>query len=112
VSCDTNTHKVTVLGDLDIDHKGRHRRDDDDHDRHEFTRDLVKALRDGDAHRDIVREVLEAKYAGIRETLESKAAILAAIAETRVQTLESENRNLRDLFEFAGRRKERCGGHD
>lgn len=120
MSCDTNTHKVTVLGNLDVDHdyRGRHGRDDED--RRVGLKDLIQAARDGEAHRDIVREVLEAKFATVRETVESKAEILRAVAEVgekvseakhdlAVKILEADRERLRDLLMT---KRDRCGGHD
>src|SRR5262245_11920526 len=89
MSCDTNTHKVTVLGDLGMEHyRGRHWRGDygdGGADCEVGLKDLFQAARDGEAHRDILREVLESKFVNVRETLEAKAEVLAAIALSQAE---------------------------
>lgn len=137
MSCDTNTHKVTVLGDLDVNDRrgGRHRRDDDGRD-FDSLRDLLALRANDEDHRDIlvkilevgqanIKETLEAKFAGVRETLEAKSEVLAAVAEARadgkeskhdlaVKILETQLANEKGLREILCRPRERsgCGKHD
>jgi hypothetical protein len=130
MSCDTNTHKVTVLGDLEYDKRGRHRRDDDhDHDSRVGLKDLIEVIRDGEGENRILSAIKDGAAANVRETLEAKfavgkavaegtGAVLTAIAgigekvqetkfELAVKALEAQNQGLRDLLAFGRDRK--CG---
>lgn len=108
MSCNSNnsTHRVTVHGDMDVDdRRGRHEWD------RVGLKDLIHANREGEGHRDLLREILESKFEGVKTTLESKADVLRAIAESRADSERTARENLRDLI-LIRRCGNRCGGGD
>lgn len=113
MSCDNNTHKVTVLGDFEHNYKGRHWREDD-YDSRNW--DFYKALNDGEISRDLLREILESKFAVVKEIGEAKAenvetkfAVVKEILEARAEAERTAREQLRDLIMVC--RKERNGCH-
>src|SRR5687768_2277752 len=95
MSCDTLTRNVTVLGDGDVGRPHRHRDDD-----------LLLALHNGEAFRDIISEIKDAKahtsdkISDLRaDLLEAKHDIVVKILEARCEKERSDRDALRDLFD-------------
>lgn len=113
MSCDVNTHRVTVLGNQET--IGRHRYDDgrcDD----VYLKDVLSARWEDENTREILREVLENRSVVVaavaearRESVESKAELLKTVLENRVDAERLAREQLRDLISICGNRK--CGGH-
>ena len=115
MSCDNNTHKVTVLGDFEHNYKGRHWRDEEPYDSRNW--DYFKALNDGEAYRDLLREVLESKFQVVKEvvearseTKEAKFDVVKEILEAKAEAERTAREQLRDLINICRRERSGCHG--